>query len=287
MLSGADLRGLVLRIASLLGGTRVALEIVAMRLYSDDNRKVAPPFEILDVGRSLLRSFEFPPKSDRNPRYDVELSRVVRHSLNGNAGAPIAKTLCRKYVAAVNSYQISASDFDDLIVGLMKAQPTAMLDQFFSGSDKAKRRNIGIINQLVRQGNPVLESIPENVLFEWIAKDPSERYPLITAVAKLYERAKNDEPQVWLPLALRLLKSAPNPAAVLTEMISRLSPTSWSGSLSTKLEARIKLLRALPIGEGVELREELEKGAARLSSWMSEERQREMNDSRARDNRFE
>ncbi|WP_017963074.1 hypothetical protein [Rhizobium leguminosarum] len=284
---GPHVRDLVLHIIQIPGGARVALEIVAMRLISDDNSKRKPAAEILEAGRILLKEFEFSSKDDRNHRDDFELARVIYHSLKGKAGAPIAKAICSKFITAASNHSISPHEFGDLMQSLLKVQLGPTLDQLFSGDREAQAKSIRVINELTGHGTPTFNAVPEGELFRWIAKKPDERFPIVAAVVKLFERPKSDEPYKWRPVALRLLRDAPDARAVLREIVSRLRPRSWSGSLATKLESRLKLLQTLPIGDQDGLNEDFNRAVAGLKARVAEERQRESEENRWRDNRFE
>ena len=104
----------------------------------------------------------------------------------------------------------------------------------------------------------------------------------MAASAGLFERPKNNEPHDWLPLVSKLLAKAPDPDAVLKEIVKRLRPRSWSGSLATKLEGRLKLLERLPIDQTPGLTDALNTAKAGLQEWIATERKNEAAESRAR-----
>src|SRR5690606_19703033 len=93
-----DFRDLILAIARMPDGESVALDILGMRLFSDDTdkRKSAP--EVLEASRALLQSYTFKDRQHRHQGEDGDLERLVRASLIGNDGAAIARTLTRRLV---------------------------------------------------------------------------------------------------------------------------------------------------------------------------------------------
>jgi hypothetical protein len=73
----------------------------------------------------------------------------------------------------------------------------------------------------------------------------------------------------------------------LNEIVQRLYPSSWSGSLATKLEGRLKLLSAMPGGGVPALAAAMAQATANLQARIDAERRREREEDRAHSNRFE
>jgi len=82
---------------------------------------------------------------------------------------------------------------------------------------------------------------------------PKTRYRVAAAVVRLFERPNDKAPYEWASLTRQLLLKAPDPEAVFNEIVDRLHPTSWSGSLTTELEARLTLLDQFDINAVPEL----------------------------------
>ncbi|WFU15989.1 hypothetical protein [Bradyrhizobium sp. CB3481] len=282
-----DLRDLLLAIASKPEGLTVALEILSMRLVSNLANKQEPASEIGETGRVLLDAFEFHEKNGRADREDHELGRIARVSLAGDAGIPIVRRLVRKMMAAIKSHEVSAHDQDDLVESLLRVHPRVVLDEVFAGDKKDNEEAVRTFVDFQRFHKNPLGAVPDSILLAWCDADPAMRYPLMAASASLFKRPANDKPNEWLPLASDLLKRAPNPSAVLTEIVHRVRPWSWSGSLATKLEERLKLLEQLPIDQTPHLTEALGNAKLGFEEWIARERKSEAAESRARGGRFE
>ena len=65
---------------------------------------------------------------------------IVRSSLAGREGKPIARQLCRDLLAAVASHIVSAFEYDDMLTELLKVHPDEVLDEMISGEKKIKGR---------------------------------------------------------------------------------------------------------------------------------------------------
>ncbi|MGY2917310.1 hypothetical protein [Bradyrhizobium sp. USDA 3262] len=173
------------------------------------------------------------------------------------------------------------------MTGLLQVRPTVVLDEAFSGDAKARDNAVQVFSDFQRfQKNP-MGVVSHDVLLAWCDADPAIRYPMMAASATLFKRPANGEPHEWLPLAAKLLAKAPDPPAVLKEIVRRLHPTSWSGSLATKLEGRLRLLEQLPINQISTLVGALNAAKAVLQERFATERKREATESRSRNRRFE
>ncbi|WP_315827491.1 MULTISPECIES: hypothetical protein [unclassified Bradyrhizobium] len=283
---GSQFHDLLRAIASKTGGLMVSLEILSMRLFADAADKRLPAPEVAEVGRVLLDVFEFK-KDRRTDREDRELGRIAQVSLVGDEGIPVVRRLVQKMMVAVRRYDIHAHDQDDLMTGLLQVHPTVVLDEAFSGDAKARDTAVQAFADFRRFDKNPMGVVSDDVILAWCDAAPAIRYPIMSASASLYKCSANKEPHEWLPLAAKLLAKAPDPQAVLKEIVRRLHPTSWSGSLATKLEGRLRLLEQLPIDQTPVLIDALGAAKAVLQERIAAERRHEAAESRSRNRRFE
>lgn len=284
---GPKFRDLLLAIASKPDGLTVSLEILSMRLFGDaaDKRPTVP--EVAEVGRALLDAFEFHKKDRRTDREDRELGRIAQVSLVGDEGIPIVRRMVQRMMVAVRRYDIYAHDQDDLMTGLLQVHPTVVLDEAFSGDAKARDNTKQAFADFQRFHKNPMGVVSDDALLAWCDAAPDIRYPLMAASAGLFKRPSNDEPHEWLLLPAKLLAKAPDRQAVLKEIVRRLHPTSWSGSLATKLEGRLRLLERLPVDQTPALTDALDAAKAVLQERIEVERKHEAADSGSRNRRFE
>lgn len=284
---GPNLKDLVLAIGCKPDGLPPALEIISMRLHADANDKRATVPEIREAGRALLTQYTFHKKDSRTTREDHELSVVIKASLAGSEGIPVVQRLCRDLMAAVATYEVHAHDQDDLIKALFHVHPSVMLDELFAGDEASRKQSMTLLNNLNRFNRTALDDVPDEVILDWCSSDPKIRYPIAAAGMTLFRRASDKEPNAWTDLARKLLENAPDPRAILDAIVYRLRPMSWSGSLATKLESRLKLLGELPVGDVPDLKAALEHAKGQLRKQIDGQRQRETQEDRARSGRFE
>ena len=258
-----------------------------MRLHSDRSNKKKSAPEVAETGRALLAAYEFHRKDNRATREDYELGVIVRASLADDEGKPIVQRLCRDLLAAAARYEVHAYEYDDLMKGLFQVHPADVLGELVAGDKKAQSNSVRVMNDLLRFGKSPMDIVPDDVILGWCDGDPKVRYPFAAAIALLFKRANDKEPHEWTSLARKLLLRAPDKEAIFKEIVNRLHPTSWSGSLATKLESRLKLLDQLDLSEMPALAGPLNKAKAVLKSRVEAERRRETEEDRARSGRFE
>jgi hypothetical protein len=284
---GAAFRDLLLAISRTPGGNDVALEILSMRLFSEASDKRASAPEVTDAGRALLKAYEFRKRHGRSNHQDRELGNIAQVSLKGENGIRIVRQIVRNMMAAIDRYDIHAHNQGDLLASLLLVHPTTVLDEMLSGDEKAQGKGAQVFQDLIRFRNSPLDVVPNETLVEWCDRDPAVRYTLIAASATLFKRPANDKPHEWTPLALQLVAGAPEPRAVFKEIAQQLHPRSWSGSLATKLESRLRLLEQLPLSDAPGLANALNEAKSFLQKRIAAERKREAEDNRNRGGRFE
>lgn len=162
-----------------------------------------------------------------------------------------------------------------------------MLDELFCGNQESQKAGVRLLNDLLQFRKNPMRDVADDVIIGWCEGDPETRYPLAAAVALLFKRPSEQAPHEWTSLTKQLILKAPNPEAVLREVVYRLYPRGWSGSLATKLESRLTLLSQLDI-EGVPaIAPALEAARQELEQRISAERRAEMKEDSARSGRFE
>jgi hypothetical protein len=277
-----DLQELLLGIAALPSGSDVAIDVLQMRLHSDKDRKqdIAP--ELVDTGRELIQQIVFTKKNDRE---DYRLGKIGAACLTGEKGAAVVTGICERLKSAVAKYETSASNHDDLLVGLFTAQPAAALNGLCGGDQKALELGIRVLRDVGSRRHP-LAVVSEEELLRWCDIEPRARYPAMANIITVSQRAGENAPPRWTSLALRFLEKAPDPSAILRVFTSHFMPAGgWSGSLSTILESNAVLLDQLgayPALQGTVTEQKTE-----VRKWIEQERSRESMWNRERDERFE
>ena len=241
-ISAQDLKELVITIAAKPDGFNVALEMLGMRLYSDDRKKQGHAFEILDAGRELLRQLRFTKKTNRE---DHRLEIISKACLVGEEGAEVARRICRKLKASVAKYETYSFNNSGLLQGLLTAQPAPISDALCSGDTAEIKQGIRILEDGSRHSKNLLDVVPEGDLLDWCDKEPNSRYAIVAAGITWSLAEEETGARRWTNIALAVLKKAPDRVAVLKEFVRRFRLMSWSGSRATILATNVKLLDEL------------------------------------------
>jgi len=276
-----DLKELILAIAGIPSGYDVAVEILQMRLDSDEKRKKTVASELIDAGCELLRQISF---TKTGHREDHRLGGIAKSCLKGPNGAALTVEICRKFKTAAARYETSASYYDDLLSGLFGAQPTAALDGLCGGDTEELELGIRILRDAGIRKHP-LASVHEEDLLRWCDEEPQVRYPAIARIITISQRTGDNAPPRWTSIALRFLERAPDPSAVLRQFVGQFGGSGGFGSYAAIVESESALLDQL--GEFPALSVAVTQERARLRKWVDDEKGRETVRDRQRDDRFE
>jgi hypothetical protein len=99
-----------------------------------------------------------------------------------------------------------------------------------------------VIEQASRKQPNPMDAVNKATLFAWCSENPAARFPVAASIVSAFAVSSDHNPVNWAPIASRLVHSAPDPIAVMRELVARLRPTSWRGSRSTILDANANLL---------------------------------------------
>jgi hypothetical protein len=283
-ISAQDLKELVLTIAAKTDGFNLALEILGMRLYSDDRKKQGHAPEIVDAGRELLRQLRFTKKTDRQ---DYRLEIISKACLVGEEGTEVARGICRKLKDSVAKYETYSFNNGGLLQGMLAARPAAVLDGLCSGDAAEIKQGIRILEDGSRHSKNLLDVVAEGDLLDWCDKEPNSRYTIVAAGITWSLSAEETGARRWTSIALAVLKKAPDRVAVLKEFVRRFSPTSWSGSRATIVAANAKLLNELEGYSDPTFIEFVAQEKVRLGKEIDTERRSETLADKSADERFE
>jgi hypothetical protein len=274
---------LLLLIADQPGGFDVALEILYMRFHSDRSEKRDHEKELLLAGQELLRRVSF----RTNPASKTyHIANIAKVCLAASDTGPVAADIAVRLRQAVANYEPYSFNNEELLKALLEAQPVAVLEALFSGSEEDRQSGVRVFDHLRHHRSDPANAIPHEKLITWCNIAPELRYPLAAAVVTFNRYIKESESHVWSEQAIALLVNAPSPETVLTTFIARFRPMSWSGSRAALMEANALLLDDIP--PVIPSLEPLAMAAKlQLAKEVATERQRETERDRINDERFE
>lgn len=178
--------------------------------------------------------------SDSASRDDYALGNIIKACLTGDGGYAVAQKITSNLLAAFEARQTYGFEHNELLTGPLQTQPLATLDTFFCNPEKIATFNL-FRNATHNQTNP-FNHVPEAALLEWANRDPIVRYPAIAAVIDAFKSSEHGNPNIWSPIAIRVVHNCPDPIAAMQKLVERFRPQSWSGSRAAILESNAKQL---------------------------------------------
>lgn len=235
---GAGLPALLLAIGRSPNGGSVALDLFQMRRHCAADDPALLDEGLHACGRQLLAELSF---DDQAALEDHWLDTTIELCLSGEAHVGEARALGERMLAAFANHDLYWHDAEKLVAGLFKAQPRLALDLFLAGAGEGATM---FWKEDLTQKSP-LETVDEGILIEWANIDPAQRFPAIAAAHPMFVGEPMQEEQGLSPRYLTLLNESPDKIAFLAASEHWLTPSSWWGSLSARLEKRLSLLEPL------------------------------------------
>jgi hypothetical protein len=162
-----------------------------------------------------------------------------------------------------------------------------MLNELFAIDDPERQVGVRMVQDIAGiHGNP-MDLVPDSVLLGWCKQQPATRYPALASVITALSPSNEWQAVQWTTIGRGLLEEAPDRVAVLEQIIQRFRPTSWKGSLSAIMEARVELLRDLETYCDPDVAKYAERQRHHLRQQIKQERLWETQRHKASDERFE
>jgi hypothetical protein len=282
-LAGKVLRSLIMAIADQPDGFDVALDILAMRLFTDRSVPREHEPQLIEAGRELLQRTVF---RKHAPNRDHRLADIIRACCATPDSGAIAAEVALRLKRAVAASETYWSEHHGLLRALLGVQPTAVLDTLFSGEDRIQKHRGAFDHWGSQRSNPA-DEISCETLITWCEGDRERRYPLMASFVTFASRSKESGALIWSEQAMALLASAPDPEKVLGAFVERFRPRSWSGSRAALIEANAQLLENSEALIAPASMSFVVEAKARLAQEVEEERRLETERDRERDERFE
>lgn len=241
----AELKDLLIRLASEPGGYDAALEILWMRLGPARGEADALAAEIVEAGQSLLQRLEFDSGGARDREYKA--IQVIERCVIGRSAAGVAAEVARKVREAMVDHSLWPFNAKCVIKPLLMKEPIVVLDVLLGGSAEDMIALIRLWDDFSDRDQDPWGAVPKETWREWCDRDPESRYPRAASVVQLIQ-AGAEGGVGWSDIALQLLAEAQNPGEVLGVMVERFTPMIWSGSRAAIMERYLKLLESLDRG---------------------------------------
>lgn len=280
-LSDDTLAQLLQRLSIKPDGLEVALDVLSMHIFNNPN-PVGP--RVRQLARSLLASV---PLTRHNQRMDHALGRLIKFFLKGIDGEAAARELLTAVRNGFEDYSLYRYDLTETLAALFDAHPKVALeilvaDDTDEGSTYIRRRALagGLRSN-------ALSRVPIGTLISWCKEGGPERWSYIAPLLPAFVSGADGAGLQWSENVLTLLERAPKPINVAESLVVLIEPMSWSGSRAEAIKQRLPLLDGLARVLGPEHAEQVALWRSQITKTMDREARRELEEHRARDERFE
>lgn len=261
-------------------GLGVAIEVLCMHIH--DNREPIGPL-VTVAARAMIANA---PLTKHNHRLDHELAAVIRKFVPGSDGEPAARRLLTVIREAIDDFAISRYDLSESLAALFQGQPRLALDLLVG--DETDRRADSRRRALAGgRRSSALAKISIEAILQWCRDGTSDRWIHVASLVPAFASTDTSATPRWSESVLSLLQHAPEPARVAEVLVDLVEPMSWTGSRAEAIRARLPLLDELAQALGPEHK-------ARVAGWrrqvmlrLEREAQRELQEHRAHNERFE
>ncbi|RYG57387.1 MAG: hypothetical protein EON56_02590 [Alphaproteobacteria bacterium] len=262
-------------------GMEVAVDVLSMHIFDNPN-PVGP--RVRQLGRALLTNV---PLTQHDHGLDHALERLVEFFLQGREGEAAARELLTTVRRGFEDYSLSGYGLAGTLAALFKVQPNAALetlvgDGLDEGNTYFRRRSLMGV-----QGVSALSEVPIEMLVAWCEKGGPERWSHVAPLLVAFDSQTEQSGLHWPASVLALLKRAPQPIEVARSLVELIEPMSYSGSRAEAIRQRLPLLDALARELGAMHAEQIELWRSQIIRIMDREARRELEEHRARDERFE
>ena len=226
------LAALLDQISTLPGGVTMALEILHMHFFSQEKKpEIQHDERLVSVGRELMVLVDF---KKNNPLRDYSAQLLVGVCLAGENGKEATAKICSNLRSSLDSYLVSSYDVSYTLGALFETHPLIALDQFLLSREVDSHFHLF---EGDRNGSSAIEKVDPLTLQEWSNIDPNTRYPILGKCLRMFPK-DDDKENTLSPLFLSILEQAPDKLLFFGNLLDRLHPRSWSGSLADILIRR-------------------------------------------------
>ncbi|HFU4564280.1 TPA: hypothetical protein ACGPD7_002870 [Bacillus cereus] len=278
----ADLLELLREISLKQGGVEVAIDILDRRLRSYTKRNLLSR-DLQCLGRELVLKYSFSRKDTQTQRMDHELAYIIDLCFADDSAIPDTRVLCDSIVKALESYDITSSDYEEVINTIAKNQPLIFLDMFLERGDQLDYR----IKRAFVKSNSPMSKIKDNIITNWCKTGPKKRYFILASAIIPFQKNKNKDKLEWSTLALWIIDNCHDPLLILNQFYKAFWPYSWSGSLAKRLESHLSLLSDLKEHKSASIVDWARENEIKFKENIRMEQEREFKQERERNERFE
>lgn len=280
-LSDDILAGLLQKLSIKPDGLSVAIDVLYMHIHGNDH-PIGPC--VTAVAHKLIANASL---ADHRGRLDHELSGVIEKFLCGPEGESTARTLLSKLRQKFEDHALSRYALTETIAALFKVQPHLALDALVGDEDGSDNRHMRSYELAGGRRSSALTEISIDALMDWCRAGSPQRWTRVASLLPAFAVAESGQTPKWSERVMTLLQNSPDPVAVGAELVELVEPSGWSGSRAEAIRQRLPLLDQLTDALGPENANAVASWRSRVMLTIDRETRRELEEHKARNERFE
>ncbi|MDF2007718.1 hypothetical protein P2M49_16010 [Klebsiella quasivariicola] len=275
------------RLLSKINGDDVVLDSLSMRLPRQEKAEDTLGANLRQIGLRAAIIRVQRDHRDSGGSTDYRMERVVGAALRFDGYESQKQEWLNTIFSVLDEHYGYFNSFGRTIETTAALMPEAFLDHVFEGNEKQRQRRLFFISHGSLRRLP-LSKIDVDVLIQWCrARNDPNVWPAIATGVTLW--VKDDEKSVTTiqEAALALLEASPEPMVVLEAFAERISPSSWTGSLSNIMQLRADAFSMLSKHERPDIAKAARIVHEKIIHWIERQIEREQREDSEREQRFE
>ncbi|ROW36853.1 hypothetical protein C3454_06780 [Citrobacter europaeus] len=265
-------------------GPFTCIEILNMRFYNERDGDYYPDESLLSFSRSLfikLVNEGYLNTSDANLHSMAEVARRIFSC----AEEKDVLLLLDAIFSPENKHIQFRGSIRELLKIVIEFHPEIILDGISSEKGVINTTPEAILSFRVFSHSLPLTGVPVVVARRWCKGDPELRFDILAGMICPFTHVDNN--YVWTELAYMLIKESPSSGQVLEKFSALFTPTSWVGSYASTLSERTVLLEQLMTESRADIVAAATQELASLREKIETAREKEREEFRLREERFE
>ncbi len=268
-------------------GDEVVLKALSMKLFQTDPEADTLGVEFRRIGLLAAVNRLQRNHKNRHDEVDHDMNLVVAAALSFDGNDKQKKALIDAIFLAVDKTSGHLYSFRHTIQTTASKAPDEFLKRIFAGNQDTQRKRMFFIKRRDMDKLP-LGGITVDVLVDWCQRQTDPKvWPIIGSGIELWAISDSDNSVELNQMAIEFLEAAPDPDAILGEYSGRIMPNSCWGSLADEMQRRGDAIGVLRQHSNQKIAEAARSVMKDVSKRINVQRQREEQQTRDREQRFE
>ncbi|MFS6803151.1 hypothetical protein WKE96_09775 [Edwardsiella tarda] len=268
-------------------GDQAILNGLGMRLYGKKMTAEMPDPELCQIGLRAAIQVLQRDTDDRGGLVDDFMESVVAAALQFGIHERWKEHWLDAVFSAIDKHYGYMNDYRKTIHTTVTLIPEAFLSRLFANSEGQRYMRLFFMRGGISD-TPLLSCVAIETLIGWCSRsDDTNVWAYVPQGLELWSSSSDTSRITLCDNAIKFLEAAPEPSVVLESFAELMSPSSWSGSLANILQSRANAFSELIEHERDDISNAAKNIYERLMLMIERQRNREQQEDRKGEQRFE